>query len=131
MYVLSYFSKMSKSADLLQLCRGLSRLNKKSKILFVNNMNHNTIHQISEIYHNIQYLTEQDEIPPKLKQRLICGMRKHRKGCLYKSIRQPSNITKKKYFKKQIGNGLFTLLISAAIPLITSLISAFKNQNIK
>ena len=89
-------------------------------------MKHNTIHIISEIYHNMQFLTEQKEIPPKLKQRLICGMIRHIKECLYISNRQANPITKNKDFKKQIGNGLFTLLISAAIPLITSLISAFK-----
>ena len=75
----------------------------------------------------MQYLTEQDEILPKLKKkRLICGMRKHRKECLYISNRQSNHITKRKYFKQQIGTGLFTLLISAAIPLITTLLSAFK-----
>ena len=84
------------------------------------------IHLISEIYHNMQYLTEQNEIPPKLKQRLMCGMRRHKKECLYISNRQANDITKKKYFKKQICTGLFTLLISAAIPLIASLISALK-----
>ena len=91
-------------------------------------MKHNTIHLISEIYYNMQFLTEQKEIPPKLKQRLICGMRRHKKDCLYIINKQANPIINKKYFKKQIGNGLFTLLISAAIPLITTLISIFTKK---
>ena len=76
----------------------------------------------------MQFLTEQKEIAPKLKQRLFCSMRRHKNDCLYVSNRKATPIIKKKYFKKQISNGLFTLLISAAILLITTLISTFTQK---
>ena len=110
---------MVKSIDLLQLCRGLSQTNKKAQMLFVDNINHNTMHQISEIFYNIQFLTEY--APPKLKKKIICGMRKNRVECIYISNRQSRYITKKN-LKKQIGTGLFSLLLSTAIPILSSII---------
>ena len=54
---------MDQKIDLLQLCKGLKRSNKKAQIVFVNNLSHKTLHQILEIFYNIQFLT--DIVPPK------------------------------------------------------------------
>ena len=113
-----------KAVDLLQLCKGLKRINKKSQIAFIKNISHKTLHQISEIFYNIQYLT--DSVPLKLRNKLICGMKTNEKECRYISNRLSKNTIKKKYLKKQIGTGLFSLILSAAIPILTSLIQGLK-----
>ena len=92
---------MTKSTVSLELCKGLSRLNKKSKMLFVDNMNHTTINQISEMYANLEYITENEEIPAKLKEKLICAMRKNEKECKYISNRQSNHITKKTNLRRR------------------------------
>ena len=84
---------MEQKVDLLQLCKGLTRTNKKAQIVFVNNLNHKTMHQISEIFYNIQYLT--DIAPPKIRKKLICGMKKNANECRYISNRHAKNVTKK------------------------------------
>ena len=117
---------MEKSVDLLQLCKGLSRSNKKAQIVFVNNLNHKTLHLISEIYYNMQYLT--NLVPPKLKNKLICSMKKNVSDCRYISNKQAKNITKKKYLKKQIGSGLFSLILTAAIPILTGIIESLRKK---
>ena len=124
-YLKSIFrSTMDQKIDLLQLCKGLKRSNKKAQTVFVNNLSHKTLHQISEIFYNIQYMT--DIAPPKIRKKLICGMKKNENECRYKSDRHARNVTKKKYLKKQIGTGLFSLILSAAIPILSSIIHSLK-----
>ena len=80
-------------------------------------------------FFNIQYrLNKCHKVSPKLRRELMCALRKGKNGkeCKYISNRQEDIETKRKYLKKQVGNGLFTLLISAAIPIISSIISAIK-----
>ena len=115
---------MDQKIDLLQLCKGLKRSNKKAQIVFVNNLSHKTLHQILEIFYNIQFLT--DIVPPKIRKKLICGMKKNANQCHYISNRQAKNVTKKKYLKKQIGTGLFSLILSAAIPILSSIIHSLR-----
>ena len=115
---------MEEKVDLLELCKGLTRTNKKAQLVFVKNLNHKTMHKISEIFYNMQFLT--DLAPPKFRKKLICGMKKNATECRYISNRHTKNVTKKKYLKKQIGTGLFTLLLSAAIPILSSIIRSFK-----
>ena len=115
---------MEKSTNLLQLCKGLARTNRKSQLAFVTNINHKTLHLISEIFYNIQFLT--DSAPSKIRKKLVCGMKKNANECRYISNRHSNATTKKKYLKKQVGTGLFTLILSAAIPILTSLISGLR-----
>ena len=110
---------MDQKIDLLQLCKGLKRSNKKAQTVFVNNLSHKTLHQISEIFYNIQYMT--DIAPPKIRKKLICGMKKNENECRYISDRHARNVT-----KKQIGTGLFSLILSAAIPILSSIIHSLK-----
>ena len=84
---------MDQKIDLLQLCKGLKRSNKKAQTVFVNNLSHKTLHQISEIFYNIQYMT--DIAPPKIRKKLICGMKKNENECRYISDRHARNVTKK------------------------------------
>ena len=83
---------MNEKIDLLQLCKGLKRSNKKAQMVFVSNLSHKTLHQISEIFYNIQFLT--DIAPPKIRKKLICGMKKNAKQCRYISNRYAKNVTK-------------------------------------
>ena len=117
-------AKMNEKIGLLQLCKGLKRSNKKAQMVFVSNLSHKTLHQISEIFYNIQFLT--DIAPPKIRKKLICGMKKNAKQCRYISDRYAKNATKKKYLKKQIGTGLFSLILSTAIPILSSIIHSLK-----
>ena len=91
---------MEKSVDLLQLCKGLTRINKKSQLAFVDTLNHKTLHLISEIFYNIQYLTEL--APPKIRNKLICGMKKNATECRYISNRRSNASTKKNILKNKL-----------------------------
>ena len=120
---------MKKSVNLLKLCEGLQNKDKKSQLFFLNNVPHGTLHQICEIYYNIQWkLNKFHKVSPKLRRELMCALRKGKNGkeCKYISDRQEDIETKRKYLKKQVENGLFSLLISAAIPIISSIVSAIK-----
>ena len=120
---------MEKSTKLLQLCKGIANSDKESLISFIDNVPHHTLHQISEIFYNMQYHAH--KVPSKIRRKLVCGMREQKNGCKYISKRTNLVSRKKKYLKKQVGNGLFTLIAAAAIPIITSIISAIKNRNKK
>ena len=114
--------KMSTNTELLALCKGISRMNKKSQLNFINNMNHKTLHCISEIFYNMQYLTKL--APIKLRKRLICSMQKNSHECQYISKITGKGVIKRKYLKSQIGTGVFSLLLSSAIPILADLIAA-------
>ena len=119
---------MKKSVNLLKLCEGLQNKDKKSQLFFLNNVPHDTLHQICEIYFNIQWKLndKNNKVPLKLRREVMCALRKGKNGkeCKYISNRQNDIETKRKYLKKQVGSGLFTALISAATPIISSIISA-------
>ena len=117
---------MEKSKILLQLCKEIVKLDKPSLISFIDKVPHQTIHHISEIFHNMQYFTHKS--PTKIRRKLVCLMRDNKNGCKYISKKYNKVSTKKKYLRKQVGNGLFTLIASAAIPIISSIISAIKNR---
>ena len=117
---------MEKSNKLLRLCKGIVKLDKPSLISFIDEVPHQTIHQISEIFHNMQYFTH--KVPTKIRNKLVCGMRDNKNGCKYISKKYNKVSTKKKYLRKQVGNGLFTLIAAAAIPIISSIISAIRNR---
>ena len=113
----------TKVANLLKLCKRLSKKSVKGQNVFIDGANQKTMHLISEIYHNMQYYTA--SAPTALRKKLICCMKKNATGCLYISNKHARNKTKKKYLKSQSGDGLFTLIISAVIPILTSIINAF------
>ena len=117
---------MEKSNKLLKLCRGLAKVDKNSQNLFIDGVSQDTLHQISEIFYNMQYFAH--KAPIKIRKKLCDAMRNHAKECKYISKKQGTFLTKRKYLKKQVGNGLFSLLISAAIPIISSIISAIKKR---
>ena len=117
---------MEKSKKLLRLCKEIVKLDKPSLISLIDNVPHQTIHHISEIFHNMQYFTHKS--PTKIRKQLVSGMRDNKTGCKYISEKCNKVSSKKKYLRKQVGNGLFTLIASAAIPIISSIISAIKNR---
>ena len=53
------------------------------------------------MYVNLEYITANEEIPAKLKEKLICAMRKNEKECKYISNRQSNHITKKKNLRSR------------------------------
>lgn len=113
----------TKVANLLKLCKRLAKKSKRGQNVFVDESNHKTMHLISEIYHNMQYYTK--SAPPELKKKLICCMKKNASECLYISNKKAKYKIKKEYLKKQVGDGLFSLIIAAAIPILTSIIKSF------
>ena len=109
--------------DLLKLCKKLSKKKRKTQIAVVDGMCHNTIHLISEIFKNMTFLTQ--FAPPKLKEKIIYGMPRNADECKYISKINGLIKTKRIYIKNQIGTGLFSMILSAAIPILTSFINSF------
>ena len=64
---------MEKSNKLLKLCRVLARADKNSQNLFIDGVSHDTLHQISEIFYNMQYFAH--KAPIKIRAKLRCAMR--------------------------------------------------------
>ena len=115
-------SKSKKKVNLLEICKTISKMNKKSQMDFIKNIKPKTIDNISEIFYNMQYLTNM--VPAKKRKKLICGMKNNSSECIYISNKNGKKSVKKAYLRKQVGTGILSMILSAAIPILGRLISS-------
>ena len=107
--------------DIMKLCKKLRRLNRQKQCELFANVDNKTIHDISTIFHNMQYLT--NRVPSKYRTKLVRYMKANQVSCKYISKRRSSLVKKRDHLQKQVGSGLFSVLLASSIPVIAQLIS--------
>ena len=109
------------NSELLLLCRALCKLDKKTLEVIVNSLDTKVIHKLGELYHNVEFSI--DKIPKIHRDHLKKCMSNDKSACRYISNKRKPVHGKRKFLKKQVGSGIFTLILSTAIPLLISLLS--------
>ena len=97
-------------------------MSKKKLLHTFDNLPPKSIHDISKVFFNMQYLT--DKVNDVRKNKLIDSMRKNKKHYKYISSKCGSIKRKRVQLKTQVGTGLVSLFIASAIPLISEIVRA-------
>ena len=125
-FIILIFRNMNMNSHIqtLDLVKSLNKLDEKNLALMLSNLSPKAITKLCELIHNLEY--DSHRVPKKLRNKIISTMNTHKKTC--KHLTNPNiNIHRKRsVIQKQSGNGLFSIILAAGIPLLLSLITGKK-----